>query len=167
MSRKWIYIVAPLFVMVVIFIFSSQPYQQQDLRPTLGEYLPIEKLGVYLQNVEFSYKGREVSVATHGVAGLIEFFIRKAAHFLIYFTLMLVTYLSVRRVANWSFPLSWCFSFGLTVVYAAFDEFHQSLTPNRTPYIGDVLLDGVGALSAGALIVLVHLIRRKRYIKDA
>jgi VanZ family protein len=34
---------------------------------------------------------------------------------------------------------------GLTVLYAATDEFHQRFTPGRSPSVYDVLIDAVGA----------------------
>ncbi|WP_323741789.1 VanZ family protein [Salinibacillus xinjiangensis] len=48
----------------------------------------------------------------------------------------------------------------LTICYAAFDEFHQGFTPNRTPYAGDVVIDTVGALF-GAIFSLIYLKTRK------
>jgi VanZ family protein len=49
-------------------------------------------------------------------------------------------------------PVGW----GLltAVCYAAFDEVHQSFTPNRHPMVSDVVIDGCGAL-LGLLIVFL------------
>jgi VanZ family protein len=41
---------------------------------------------------------------------------------------------------------------GLSALYAAFDEVHQSVVPNRTASLLDVLLDTAGALLAVALV---------------
>ncbi len=52
----------------------------------------------------------------------------------------------------------------MTIAYAIADEFHQGVTPNGTPYIGDIFIDTIGAAAAvlctftfrrgGAVIVL-------------
>ncbi|MCA0971536.1 VanZ family protein [Halobacillus litoralis] len=156
MRNKWLYFIGPILIMGIIFLFSSQPYHEQDLRPSLNEYIPLDFAKEYLEGIEFPYRGGVISVETHGAAGFIEFFIRKGAHFVIYFALMLVTYLSIAKVWGWSFWKRWGLSFELTVAYAGFDEYHQSLTPNRTPYIGDVFLDAAGAPCAGLIIWGVH-----------
>jgi VanZ family protein len=43
-------------------------------------------------------------------------------------------------------------------VFAASDEFHQSFIKSRTPSVGDVLLDVVGALSG--LLICASFARR-------
>lgn len=43
-------------------------------------------------------------------------------------------------------------AFGLTVLYALSDEFHQSFVPGRTPSLRDVLIDGAGAALALRLV---------------
>ncbi|MRI67222.1 hypothetical protein GH885_12845 [Gracilibacillus thailandensis] len=52
------------------------------------------------------------------------------------------------------------FAFLTTLVYAIFDEWHQGSTPNRTPYAGDVVLDGIGALIAIFGILIVNKLRK-------
>ena len=156
MRNKIIYILAPVLIMGIIFIFSSQPYHEQDLRPAMNDYIPLDMLEPFVSAIEIPYHKRIVSVESHGVAGVIEFLIRKFAHFAIFFTLMMTIYLATTHLSKWPFPTRWLTSFFVTVAYAGFDEFHQSLTPNRTPYVGDVLLDSAGALAAGVLILLFH-----------
>lgn len=142
--------------MTIIFWFSSQPYHEQDLRPTMNNYLQLEGLKPFLQSVEFRYHGQEVSLESHGVAGLIEFFIRKASHFFIYFLLMGSLFVAFKKVTRLSYSLLFVLSILITIGYAATDEYHQSLTPNRTPYVGDVLIDAAGALCAGIMLVVFY-----------
>ncbi|MGI8316722.1 VanZ family protein [Halobacillus mangrovi] len=156
MLKKVLYTAVPLSIMVILFISSSQPYEEQDLRPTLSQYLPIETIKPFLEPIQFTYHNEKVSVETHGVDGMIEFFIRKGAHFSIYLLLMWTTFMALLQ---WLHKRVWkllSIAFLITMAYAAFDEFHQSLTPNRTPYAGDVLLDGSGALTAGLGILLFY-----------
>ncbi len=37
-------------------------------------------------------------------------------------------------------------AFGLTVLYALTDEFHQAFVPGRHPDVGDLVCDGLGAI---------------------
>ncbi|KHE67537.1 VanZ family protein [Halobacillus sp. BBL2006] len=162
MLKKILYATIPLSIMIILFIFSSQPYQEQDLRPTLSQYLPLETIEPLLQPIQFTYHHKVVSIETHGVDGMIEFFIRKGAHFSIYSLLMWTTYLALRQFFRKTVWQLLGTAFLITVSYAGFDEFHQSLTPNRTPYIGDVFLDSIGALTAGVLISLFYIGKRYR-----
>lgn len=49
---------------------------------------------------------------------------------------------------RWHFVLS----VGLVVAYALLDELHQSFTPGRSPSIGDVVTDGLGAAAVAATV---------------
>ncbi|WP_281974534.1 VanZ family protein [Halobacillus litoralis] len=156
MYKKVIYALLPVCVMGLIFIASSQPYEQQDLRPAMNLYLPLDFLKPVLEPISVTYKGELISVATRGVDGMIEFFIRKAAHVTVFFLLMVTTYLAFEKNTSWRLQIKLFASFLITVIYAGFDEYHQSLTPNRTPYIGDVVLDSVGGLLGCALIAFLY-----------
>ena len=54
---------------------------------------------------------------------------------------------------------NWALAWGLAVVYAATDEFHQLFVPGRGAWIVDVGIDGVGAL-LGLLIARLSAWRR-------
>ncbi|WP_226581242.1 VanZ family protein [Halobacillus litoralis] len=156
MYKRLIFGLLPVGVMGLLFYFSSQPYEEQNLRPTMNLYLPLELLRPIVEPISFSYHGEPVSVATHGVDGLIEFFIRKGAHLTIYCLLMVTMFLALDVNTGWKRSIKLMTGFAVTVLYACFDEFHQSLTPNRTPYIGDVGLDSVGALVGIIILLLFH-----------
>jgi VanZ family protein len=128
--------------MAVIFYFSSQPYQKQDLRPHLHDLLPEQQISQYLSGVEFQYAKERVSIAHLGVPGFVEFFIRKGAHVSIYLLLGLAFFFALRRMGR---RRAFLFSVLLCFAYACSDEFHQSLTGDRTPLFTDVLLDTAGA----------------------
>ncbi|RWZ59050.1 VanZ family protein [Halobacillus fulvus] len=158
--KKYVLLAFPVAIMAILFIFSSQPYHEQDLRPTMNAWFDLEPLRPLLEPVSIPYQGDRITLESHGVAGLIEFIIRKSAHFFIYFALMIAVFLTLKEWWRTKLIHLLTASFLFTIAYAASDEYHQSLTPNRTPYVGDVILDGVGALSAGLLIGLVYW-RRK------
>ncbi|WP_181346815.1 VanZ family protein [Thalassobacillus sp. CUG 92003] len=163
MNRAWVYWLLSAVVMGIIFYSSSQPYQEQDMRPMLSDTGVLDGLAPLFADVSFTYHHAEVSVEALGIAGFVEFFIRKAAHVTIFLLLTLSLYraisLSFRMKRRYVMLAAWL----TTVFYAIFDEWHQSLTPNRTPNGGDVLLDAVGGLIALGGIFL--WLRYKKYSK--
>lgn len=81
----------------------------------------------------------------------LEVFVRKGAHMLefgvLFFLYRRALFLSEKKHAG-------AIAFGLTVLYAATDEFHQRFVPDRGPSVTDVAIDSCGALLAwGALSV--------------
>ncbi|WP_100010399.1 VanZ family protein [Lentibacillus sediminis] len=145
---KWLYWLLPIGWMGIIFYSSAQPYENQDIRPLLGNFLDLSFLEPFLAGITFSYNGSEVSVAAQGVAGFLEFFIRKGAHVGVFFVLCCFFFLALRKTTSFHMRTSLVISFFGTVAYAITDEIHQGFTPNRTPYVGDIILDSVGAIAA-------------------
>lgn len=160
--KKIVSIAVLFFVGIVIFNFSSQPYEQQSLVPLLERLLPGEPLAGLLASVEISYWGAPISIETKGYYYFIEFFIRKFAH-LFLFGCLAVALFQVLMLARprkmW--PVV-CMAFAGTGLYALFDEYHQLLTGGRTPMIKDVLLDLAGAFIALSLYILIYKIRKKQ-----
>lgn len=81
--------------------------------------------------------------------------VRKAAHVIEYAVLALLLYRAIRRTLARS-PEIWCrqcaaWAFGIAVLYAASDEWHQSFVPSRGGTIHDVIIDGAGAALGLAL----------------
>lgn len=70
--------------MLIIFLFSAQPYEQQTLKPEIEKNVSKSVIAEFFDGITFSYGGHEVSLQSLGGAGIVEFFIRKAAHFSIY-----------------------------------------------------------------------------------
>lgn len=94
--------------------------------------------------------------------GFLEFFIRKGAHVSVFFLLTIFFYMAIKKTLPVSAQSMVLLAFLLTFMYALMDEFRQSFTPNRTAYIGDVLLDTFGGLLAVMLIMLLKRRRSKR-----
>jgi VanZ family protein len=142
----------------LIFSFSNQPYEKQELKSDLPNVINLQKVEKHFGEVQFEYSQKEVSLKSLGAAGFVEFFIRKGAHLSVYFVLGFLLYRALssykkRIVVNSGLSLL------LTVLYAASDEFHQSITPNRTPLFHDVVIDTVGGI-IGILVAI--LIFKKR-----
>jgi len=160
MQKKYFYWLLPTTWMAILFFSSSTPYEKQDIKPILSGIVDLSFLEPYLSWISFQYHQSEVSVSAQGVNGLIEFFIRKGAHFGTFLILMIFFYLAFRKTVHWSLKKILVISFLSTIAYAIIDEIHQGFTPNRTPYIGDVMIDGFGAFVA--YLMLLFWNRRKK-----
>lgn len=86
-----------------------------------------------------------------------QFAIRKLGHWLEYFILAVLLYraLHAESGARSSVrPAAWTMAFAL--IWAAADEFHQSLVPSRTASVVDVMIDGLGGLFGTFWMYLRH-----------
>lgn len=154
----------PFLWMGVIYYSSAQPYQDQDVKPLLAGVFDLSFLVPFVDWVSFTYHHSEVSVdSLGGIEGFIEFFVRKGAHVGVFFVLMVLFYNALSKTIHVKLWTRIIMSFSLTVPYAILDEFHQSFTANRTPYAGDVLLDGFGAMIAVLCVLFFLWIRDKKW----
>lgn len=160
--KSFIYIGFAFLIMAILFFSSSQPYGDQSMVGVLDRILENEPLKELLSSIQFTYAGSEVSIAATGYIGFIEFFIRKAAHFGSYFLLALFWFLGLKEQIK-SLLLTALVSLMLTMGYASFDEFHQGLTPDRTPLLEDILLDSVGALTAILFLLGYFFVWKKNH----
>lgn len=156
MNKKYLYWLFPILWMGIIFYSSATPYEQQDMKPFLGESINLDFLEPLAEAVRFTYNESVVSIETHGVEGIVEFFIRKGAHVFVFFILTCLLKLALGKTTKLGFKTQVLLAFLLTVAYAIMDEIHQGFTPNRTSYIGDVFLDSMGGLIAVVLLIMIH-----------
>jgi VanZ family protein len=87
----------------------------------------------------------------------IHFAVRKLGHWLEYFILAVLLYRALyheSRRKHSLLPAAW--TIALALVWAAIDEFHQSLVPSRTASFMDVMIDGFGGLSGTFWMYLRH-----------
>jgi VanZ family protein len=163
--RQWIqrnvWLVVALIVLVVLFISSAMTYKQQTVVPLLHRLLAGQPGKQWLAGIHIHYADGEVISLQHsGYFKMIEFFIRKFAHFATYFVLGLGVFYGLRGrlTPNWlRLPLAPLAVGGL----AALDEFHQSLTGGRSPMVQDVILDMCGAFCAVLIAFCAGLIVNK------
>ena len=158
MDKKYLYWLFPILWMGIIFYSSATPYEQQDMKPFLGESVNLEFLEPLADEVRFTYNESIVSIETHGVEGIVEFFIRKGAHVFVFFILTFLFKLAFDKTTEMRFQNQVLLSFLLTAAYAIMDEIHQGFTPNRTAYMGDVILDSMGGLIAVVLLIIIRKI---------
>lgn len=159
-QKEQVALIVAIGMMILIFISSSMSYKDQSsvgLLQTLFKDRPFEMI---LRQFSFSYATMTISVQEVGYFEFIEFFIRKFAHFISFFVMgycWQYALLPKARYKQSAFitTLLICFS------YAVCDEFHQSLTPNRTPLVEDVILDTMGAFFGAVSMLLPELILKK------
>lgn len=122
-----------------------------------------EESGNISQN--FTEKFLEFFGLTDADVNKTEHILRKCAHVLEYAFLGAVIYALVLYIPKIqkNIYLPPLLSFGVSFFYAATDEIHQMFIPGRGPSVGDVLLDGLGALIGIFVVMSVRfLISRKR-----
>ncbi|MBB6638167.1 VanZ family protein [Cohnella thailandensis] len=152
---SWRLLLLPLLLvgwLFVIFGFSSQPYQKQDIKPKLQRWIPQETAERIVPNISFKYHHGTVSGANP--YGFIEFFVRKGAHLFEYGVLGVLCFLLL-------FPIpktGWRFlgALALTAAAALTDEWYQSRVSNRTSTLLDVGVDLTGAILAICLFLLAY-----------
>lgn len=157
-QRIWVDLILVACFLAGIFFSSSQPYEKQDLRGTIRQYLNMQLVEEKFGDISFVYGKKEISVRTAGPDGFVEFFVRKGTHFLTFAAFGFLFYRVFRYRCQTSEALGWA-GF-LTVLLAVADEWHQSFTPNRTAMITDVIVDTSGLLFAMILITILRFLRR-------
>lgn len=151
---KLLHISLLLAVLIGLYISSSQPYADQDMRGRIAEMVDENKWEARFQDVTLRYGGREVSVEEKGTAGFIEFLLRKGIHFC---TFAFLAYCWYRVLRYWMPPsMAWPWSAFLCLGAAVLDEWHQTFTPDRIGAVNDVLLDASGALFMLTCIALFN-----------
>lgn len=136
---------AVILIMAMIFVFSSHTGSESSALST--------KVTRYISRIIFrNFKNMSASEQQFIVQGLHPF-IRKLAHFTIYMVLGMAVYLfaelsEIRSAVK--FPAAWL----VCIIYAALDEYHQSLTPGRAMQFTDVIIDSGGAF-CGLILALV------------
>jgi vanZ family protein len=144
-TRGTVSILIAILLMGIVFYSSSMPYHDQSLVSKIQQLLSFQPFSDVLSKIHFTYADKVISIPSLGYAQFIEFFIRKGAHFLVYYfigyrwTRGLKVHLKNPR---WSLMIA----IFITVLYAITDEFHQGMTPGRTPLFQDMVLDSLGGI---------------------
>ena len=151
---KVISCVITVAIMTLIFFFSSQTAAEssetsrgltEDIANLIATYVHIW--------------------SADQITDIIHTFVRKVAHFVLYFSLGLSASVSIylifgyKRLKLMLITLAFCF------LYAITDEIHQMFVPGRAAMIRDVIIDSCGALCSIAIFVTannVYLRRKKR-----
>ncbi|MEK3827448.1 VanZ family protein [Paenibacillus sp. FSL K6-1558] len=145
----------------IIWLMSSQSYQQQNIQPWLQRLTKQVHIGITLPDVHLFYNGHEYSLRERPYA-FVEFLFRKTAHLLIYAVLAVLIYGSLRykrvRVIT-------CITVALmfVAVIASIDEYIQQFSPNRTSSIWDVGVDLIGGSCGIAVYTGIRALLGRRH----
>jgi VanZ family protein len=150
--------------LTLVFVFSSQSYEQQSIQPFLRSSPRIADLVRMLPEVTIKY--RTTILHSHSSPyQFIEFLFRKGAHLFVYATFASILFMFLRSLN----PRRWFRSVAVTLVVAlavpALDEWNQLSSVRRTGNGMDVILDFVGAcigvIVCLCMIGLYKLLRRR------
>jgi VanZ family protein len=155
-----------LIIAGLIFFFSSQPYEKQDLKPSILSKADLSFVEKASEDVSFEYAGSQISIESKGTESFVEFFIRKGAHVTIYLLLGFFFMRALRLEGILLFKAT-VISLLFIASYAASDEIHQHYTGNRTPLVEDVLLDFIGGTVGIILMTLIIIVKKKTSSKAA
>ena len=135
-KRYWQFIF-PILIMVLIWSFSAQNSTESD----------------------------GISIPLAAMLGLSNGVMRKIAHFTIYLFLGASLANAFRSLKPKKFPTykPLVISLVIAVIYATFDEYHQSFIPGRDGNPTDIIIDSLGTLAGICIFVSITcLIRYKR-----
>ncbi len=136
-----------LIWMALIFALSAQTASESSLTSAGFTYRVFS-----LVYPDFS----EMTVAEQqAIISQFSFFIRKAAHFTLYFILGILAFLNAAAYKKIILPLKGMISFVFCVMYAASDEFHQLYVAGRAGQLRDVAIDSAGALLSILISMLI------------
>ncbi|MCA0986886.1 VanZ family protein [Guptibacillus algicola] len=154
--QKWLWLLLALLMMTILFISSNTPYQNQDVKPLFREWVTITQED--LPQIEFTYDGALVTPSQP--YNYVEFFLRKSAH-VVSFGLLAFFWMMFFK-GKYSKRVALLLGFALALLYALFDEFHQSLIPNRTGHLIDVFIpDTLGIVIASFAFLIMASISKK------
>lgn len=173
---SWLRWLPAITLMLIVFLSSSQSYQEQTLVPNIEKNTSEQWIADFFGEISFNYGGHEISVESVGGASFIEFFIRKAAHFFCYALLAALFIFAlmgrkrednIRSFSGRKLSALLLYAILLSFLYACSDELHQSLIPGRTAMVEDVLLDTSGAICGGIFTILLIRWRSSRRLERA
>ncbi|UUZ80800.1 VanZ family protein [Paenibacillus sp. P26] len=140
--RRALYLLPLLLCGMLVFLFSSQSYEQQSLSTFLTMHVNKKELARILPDITIDYGVKHIE-AKRAPFQFVEFIIRKCAHLIIYALLGALACLALRPYATrglWKALLV----LGGVFVIAYVDEWNQTFRAFRTGMIQDVYLDFLG-----------------------
>ena len=145
--KRVIYTILLILWMLVIFMFSNQ-------NGTKSESTSDKVTSTIIGTAEVVTKQEINEEKKNNIIEDSRVFIRKSAHFFLYFILGILSYLTFRsyninkRILFYS--VTFCF------VYAVSDEIHQIFSSDRTFKILDIFIDTIGGLFGGIICLIIN-----------
>ncbi len=151
MGKKIILWILVLSWAAAIFSFSAQPATQSN--KTSGGFT---KQIVRILDVADKLSEKEIDA----IAGNLNHFVRKGAHFCAYALLSVLLYLLLKEYGFKNIH-AMLISVSLSGLYACTDEFHQTFVKGRAGEMRDVGIDTIGAFFGVSVFYLCSYIIKK------
>jgi len=133
---KIFWILMSILMMVVLFISSSIPGTESgEASMAIAEYI------------------RDTFGISEETLGVLNFIVRKTAHFLAYFVLSFCVINSLKYFITNKKAMV-ITAWGIASLYGVIDEIHQYFVPGRVCALSDMLINSAGAL-VGVLLFLL------------
>ncbi len=143
-----------LIILCIIFIFSNSLMNGgQSLEESSKITKAIEKV------IDTLYKGNTPEKVTYFFKSTFDNILRDCAHFLEYLILGILTMLYSDKF-KMAFFRRFCFAILFCILIAIIDEIIQFFSPGRAFELYDLMLDGLGSIIGGILILLLWKIRK-------
>lgn len=160
-NRKafWFWMVLIILVVAMIYRGSSMPYSQQDIQPFLKAHF--QWTSETFPHIAFNYGGERVT--SSDPYAFFEFVVRKTSHVMEY---ALLTFMLINLLMTTVMPrlLSYLCGPAIAIIYAMFDEWHQTFIPGRTGHLIDTFtFDLSGMVMAMMIVFLLDLYYRLFY----
>ncbi|MDQ8739294.1 VanZ family protein [Paenibacillus sp. LHD-38] len=149
----------------LLFMFSSQSYDEQSIQPFLLTHFNYHQLKSWLPDMTITYRTSVIQSQVDPFR-FIEFLFRKGAHLFVYATLAALLFMFLRSLTRGRWFLSIIITLLIAIAVPAMDEWNQLGSNERTGNATDVVLDFAGGC-AGLLVCLcilgiIKLLRRNR-----
>lgn len=131
----------------LIFFFSNQKSSDSlDLSKSV-----LYKIVEVVHNKELSNSEKETLYKKY------LFFIRKCAHFILYFVLAILVFILLKEyISDYRLII---YSILFAFIYSVTDEFHQAFVDGRSAMVADVFLD---TFSSGISVILCYIINNRK-----
>lgn len=135
MIKKIIYTILLILWMIIIFLFSNQ-------NSTTSQSTSDKVASGIVDTVQTVTKQEITKEKKDSFIDNTRVLIRKSAHFMLYFVLGILAYLTL---SSYSVPKTVLISIIFCFIYACSDEVHQMFLNGRTGKITDVCIDTIGS----------------------
>lgn len=138
----------------VIFVMSAQPAKESS---RLSGGIVTKVISVVCYDFKDLSAERQTSITD-----TVTFIVRKTAHFLEYFILGLLAFVTANTFRKYKFFVRTLSAAAFCVLYAVSDEIHQYFVPGRACRFGDICIDTAGSILAIVLLASIVTIKKKR-----
>ena len=158
-ARKVVFCLS--LVLTILWMFTIYGFSANNAQESTVQSNAVTEIIIRIFNPEFEYMTHEEQ---HDIISQYDGIVRKVAHFVAYAILGFLTYICVTSAPFTSGARVLAYmlmSLPVCVIFAALDEYHQTMVDGRAGRISDVLIDSAGSvcgtLAAICLVVIIKM----------